>query len=488
MSPRSFLGLARPDPDRLRRVGGRSTPPPPRAHPTLRKTPNRPSPPNSKIDPAKVVEPVKSEVKGGGQEPQEKVTPNQKIDPKKVVEPVKSEVKGGEAASPSRTDHMFAYPDLTLIKDEPLEVDPPRGLQPLMANVYVPASNPLTKGKYELGKQLYFDPRISKNTTVSCATCHNPEKGWTDNLKTSVGIFGQVGGRNAPTVLNTSYGKTMFWDGRAPSLEGQSQGPPQNPIEMGNQSYEEIVDRLRTIPGYVEQFKKVFGTDVNLDGIAKAIATFERVDALSGASAYDKYQDSDNPDHNKLLTESQKRGMVLFGLALNADDEFKTDIPKGKASCTKCHAGFNFSDEQFHNLGVGLGREIEAVQGPRPLGRDGGRFQEPGGTRFLQDPDLSGHREDGPLHARRERADSGGRDRILRSGRQSQRHARQGHQAPEAHEGREGRPRELHESPDPARPRRSSSPPSLPGRTGSRRTRGLPWSRRRSPPPCNSRG
>src|SRR5438477_443357 len=83
-----------------------------------------------------------------------------------------------------------------------------------------------------LGKQIYFDPRISTNSTVSCATCHNPEKGWTDNLTTSVGIFGQVGGRNAPTVLNTAYGRSMFWDGRAPSLEGQSQGPPQNKIEM----------------------------------------------------------------------------------------------------------------------------------------------------------------------------------------------------------------------------------------------------------------
>lgn len=298
------------------------------------------------------------------QDPQSKVTPNQKIDPKKVIEPVKSEVKGGEAANPSRTDHLYAYPDLSLIQDTPLDPEPPRGLPPLTANVYVPPSNPLTKGKYELGKQLYFDPRISKNTTVSCATCHNPEKGWTDNLTTSTGIFGQKGGRNAPTVLNTAYGKTMFWDGRAPSLEGQSQGPPQNPIEMGNQSYEEIVDRLRTIPGYTAQFKKVFGTDVTLDGIAKAIATFERVEALSGASAYDKYQDSNNDDHNKLLTDSQKRGMVLFGLALNDDDTFKTDIPKGKAACTKCHAGFNFTDEQFHNLGVGYDEKSKQFKDP----------------------------------------------------------------------------------------------------------------------------
>ena len=168
-----------------------------------------------------------------------------------------------------------------------------------------------------------------------------------------MGIDGQVGSRNAPTVLNTVYGRSMFWDGRAPSLEGQSQGPPQNKIEMGDQSYEEIVDRLRAIPGYRDQFKKVFGTDVTLDGISKAIATFERVAALSGNSAYDKYQDAGDDDHNKALTDSQKRGMVLFGLQLNTDDEFKTDIPRGKAACTKCHVGANFSDEMFHNLGVG---------------------------------------------------------------------------------------------------------------------------------------
>ena len=143
----------------------------------------------------------------------------------------------------------------------------------------------------------------------------------------------------------------MFWDGRAPSLEGQAQGPVQNPIEMGKQSYKEIVDRLRKIPGYVEQFQKVFGTNVTLDGMAKAIATFERVAALSGNSKYDKY----NAGDNKALSDSEKRGMVLFGLhAQHRRDEFKTRRRlRQKAKCTLCHAGFNFTDEQFHNLGVG---------------------------------------------------------------------------------------------------------------------------------------
>ena len=220
----------------------------------------------------------------------------------------------------------------------------------------IPAYNPMTKGRVELGKQLYFDQRVSRDSTVSCASCHDPARGWTDNQKTSVGIDGQVGARNAPTVLNTAYGRTMFWDGRAPSLEGQAQGPIQNKIEMGDQSYREIVERLRAISGYREQFRKVFGTDVTLDGMAKAIAAFERT-ALSGNSGYDRYlkADPDKPETFGVLTESQKRGMVLFGLPTSDDDPYKVDSAlRKKANCTACHAGFNFTDEMFHNLGVGF--------------------------------------------------------------------------------------------------------------------------------------
>jgi cytochrome c peroxidase len=278
-----------------------------------------------------------------------------KIDTDSVVAVVKGEVAGGEASGGGSSENtLWLFPDASKIKDEPLEVVVPKGLPELTPNLVVPAANPLTKAKFELGRQLYFDPRISKDGTVSCATCHNPEHGWTDQMPVSAGIDGQLGGRSAPSVLNTAYGKTMFWDGRAPSLEGQAQGPIQNPIEMGKQTYDEIIARLRAIPGYHEQFERVFGTDVTLDGIAKAIATFERAAALSGNSAYDRYVvDQDDPEHNKALTESQKRGLVLFGLQLNDDDEFKTDVVRQKAKCSACHVGFNFTDEQFHNLGVG---------------------------------------------------------------------------------------------------------------------------------------
>jgi cytochrome c peroxidase len=290
-------------------------------------------------------------------------------------------VKGGEAASGGTPERfLWLTPEPSLIQDEPLNPEVPAGLQPLLA--FVPPSNPLTRGKVELGKQLYFDPRVSLNGTVSCATCHNPTKGWTDQLKTSVGIDGQVGARNAPTVLNTAYGKTMFWDGRAPSLEGQSQGPPQNPIEMGKQSYQQIIERLRSISGYREQFQKVFGTDVTLDGFAKAVASFERVAALSGNSPYDKY----NAGDLKALSDSQKRGMVLFGLRLDQEDEFKTDVVLKKAECTSCHVGFNFTDEQFNNIGIGwdekgrafadLGRfAVEPIGAKDPA--DSGAFKTP---------------------------------------------------------------------------------------------------------------
>jgi cytochrome c peroxidase len=253
---------------------------------------------------------------------------------------------------------MAAKPEL--LKDEPLQVAVPTGLQPLFPKLVVPAANPITKGKYELGRQLYFDPRISLDGTVSCATCHNPDKGWSDGTPVSTGIKGQKGNRNAPTVFNTAYGKTMFWDGRAPSLEGQAQGPMVNPVEMGAQKHQQIVDRLRVIAGYRQQFEKVFGTNVTLDGMAKAIATFERVAALSGNSPYDKY----NAGDLKALSDSEKRGMVLFGLRLSTEDKFKPVVELQKAKCTLCHVGANFSDEQFHNLGIGWNDKTKKYADP----------------------------------------------------------------------------------------------------------------------------
>ena len=294
------------------------------------------------------------------------------IVPNQQVAVVKEEIKGGEATGgPTPFDYLW-QPTQGEPTDEVVEVEVPAGLPSLTTGVNVPAHNPITKAKLELGKQLYYDQRISKNSTVSCATCHNPDKGWTDHMPTSAGIGGQFGGRNSPTVLNTVYGKSMFWDGRSPSLEGQAQGPIQNKIEMGDQTYKEIVTRLRTIPGYQAQFKKVFGTEVTLDGMAKAIATFERT-ALSGNSAYDKYQNGDY----KALTEAEKRGMVLFGLQQPPDDDQKVAATLKKAQCTSCHVGSNFTDEQFHNIGVGYDEKAKqfADLGRWAISPIGAKFQ-----------------------------------------------------------------------------------------------------------------
>lgn len=303
--------------------------------------------------------------------------------PPRVLAMLQDEPNKPPAEDPaSPAEFLWQRSDPSLIQDEPLVVKAPRGLPPLAAKSVVPVSNPLTKGKYELGRLLYFDPRISLDGSVSCATCHNPDKGWSDGGATSTGIDGQRGNRNAPTVFNTAYGKNMFWDGRSPSLEGQAQGPMVNPIEMGEQTHEDVVKRIRQVPAYGEMFRKTFGTDVTLDGMAKAIATFERVAALSGDSKYDKYATGDLD----ALNESEKRGMVLFGLRLNPQDEYEPTVELQKAKCTLCHVGANFTDEEYHNLGVGWDESKKKLAdpgrwAPEPIGQKGdeslGAFKTP---------------------------------------------------------------------------------------------------------------
>jgi cytochrome c peroxidase len=225
--------------------------------------------------------------------------------------------------------------------------------------VPIPPDNPQTDAKVRLGAQLYFDPRLSADNTISCATCHDPDKAWANHDATDTGIKGQVGGRNSGTVLDAAYMRFQFWDGRAGSLEEQALGPIHNPIEMG-ETLENVVRKLNAIPGYRRAFQEVFGTDVTTDGIAKAIAAFERT-IISGPSPYDRYLMGDND----AMSPAAVRGMNLFS---------------GKAHCTPCHSGAAFSDQSFHNLGVGMNR-------PDPdLGReahtkkaaDRGKFKTPG--------------------------------------------------------------------------------------------------------------
>lgn len=209
----------------------------------------------------------------------------------------------------------------------------------------IPENNPLTAEKIALGHMLYFDERLSADNTVSCATCHHPDKGWSDNLSVSTGIKGQQGTRNAPTVINSTYMLSQFWDGRAKNLEEQAKGPLINPIEMGQSNHEIVVEKIKTIPGYQPLFQKAFGEAPNIENIAMAIASFERT-VLGGNSRYDQFQNGDTT----ALNASEQRGLKLFF---------------GKANCTRCHVGSNFSDSQFHNLGVGMNK-------PKP---DVGRYE-----------------------------------------------------------------------------------------------------------------
>ncbi len=228
-----------------------------------------------------------------------------------------------------------------------------------------PEDNPYSAEKAELGRLLYFEPRMSSDQSVSCASCHSPDKGFTDRSEVSLGIGKQKGGRSAPTVINRAYSTYQFWDGRAASLEEQAKGPLANPLEMTREktldaAHKAAITVLKGIPGYVDRFKKVFGTeDFTIDHVAKAIATFERT-VLSGNAPYDRNQNGDT----KAMTPEQVRGMNVFF---------------NKAACDACHLGFNFSDGSYANTGIGMDK-------PKPdLGRyvvtdreeDKGAFKTP---------------------------------------------------------------------------------------------------------------
>ncbi len=213
-----------------------------------------------------------------------------------------------------------------------VDAKPPRGL----AALPVPKDNPQSAEKIELGKQLYFDKRLSGDNTIACASCHDPKKGWSNADKTAEGSGGQRGGRSAPTVINAAYQSFQFWDGRAKSLEQQALGPIANPIEM-NLPIEKAVEKIGSIQGYQEQFQKVFGEPVTAENLGKAIAAFERT-VLSGDAAFDRVQAGDK----SALSIQAWAGMQLFF---------------GKANCSSCHSGANFTDNGFHNIGVSFSHE-----------------------------------------------------------------------------------------------------------------------------------
>lgn len=245
-----------------------------------------------------------------------------------------------------------------------LKVTLPEGLSAASGNIYIPEDNPMTRAKIELGRQLYFDKRLSSDNTVSCASCHDPMLGYGAETPFGVGVRGQEGGRNSPITYNRILSKEQFWDGRAGSVEEQAVGPIANPIEMGN-THEASVKTIAAIPAYQRQFNKIFEDGVTIDNVGKAIATFERA-LVTGPMPYDaydalakfekqfaedleyldeepalkaKYEELKAKAAERPMSESAKRGMALFF---------------AKANCSACHAGANFTDEQYHNLGVGM--------------------------------------------------------------------------------------------------------------------------------------
>lgn len=227
----------------------------------------------------------------------------------------------------------------------------PLGLPP----VPVPADNPQSPEKIKLGDKLFHDKRLSSTGQVSCATCHDDKKTFTDSpLRVSQGINKLKGTRNAPTVVNAAYFHKLFWDGREPSLEEQSKDPMVNPVEMGLPNHEPVLKLVRTDPEYAKAFKAVFGKSgdqLTMEEVKKAIASFERT-LVAGDSPFDRYYFGGD---KKAMTPAQIRGFKVF---------------MGQGRCVSCHTVEQdqalFTDNRFHNIGIGINRMQKDV--PRLAG------------------------------------------------------------------------------------------------------------------------
>jgi len=222
----------------------------------------------------------------------------------------------------------------------------PLGIDGRLADLH----DPPTPERARLGRWLFYDARISANGSISCASCHRPEHAFSEPTRVSTGIGGQQGTRKSPSFINAAFAfyPNFFWDGRAASLEEQALGPIANPIEMGN-THDKMIQTLTAIDAYKPYFIEAFGSDeITTDRVAKAIADYERT-CLSGSSPWDRWRR--NRDETA-VSDEVKRGHELFF---------------GKAGCSTCHVGPNFSDSLFHNLGVGWNEETKTFA-------DEGRF------------------------------------------------------------------------------------------------------------------
>ena len=219
----------------------------------------------------------------------------------------------------------------------PANTGVPPGIDPVAwESIYIPADNQLTPDRIALGRKLYFDTRLSSDGTVSCATCHDVSRGFTDHRNVSEGVGDHLGRRSAPTTLNAALFQSMFWDGRAPTAEEQAKLPILNPIEMGHPDGAAAVKSIEADPSYAALFQKAYGRAPNYEDVGRAIATFERTLIFLDAP-FDKYMAGDT----SAISPAAQRGLVLFG---------------GKARCVSCHM-LNPSnplgtDNLFHNIGV----------------------------------------------------------------------------------------------------------------------------------------
>ncbi|HXW72645.1 MAG TPA: cytochrome c peroxidase [Methylocella sp.] len=215
------------------------------------------------------------------------------------------------------------------------------GLPAELTRQAIPAENPQTPEKIALGEMLFFDGRLSADGTVACSSCHDPARAFTDGTPVSIGINGRAGQRNAPTILNALYNKSQFWDGRVETLEGQAALPIINPDEMGQPSLDAAVAKIGAVAEYREAFQQVFGRPVNGPDLLRAIASYERTQVL-----FDSPFDHFVAGEANAIDDSAKHGWELFNT-------------KGK--CNKCHAltekqrdVTTFTDNDFHNIGIGI--------------------------------------------------------------------------------------------------------------------------------------
>jgi cytochrome c peroxidase len=210
-----------------------------------------------------------------------------------------------------------------------------------------PVDNQYSHAREQLGRTLFFDPRLSGSDWISCASCHNPGLGWSDGLPRAVGHGMQVLGRRTPTILNSAWASALFWDGRAETLEEQATGPIAAAGEM-NLPLDEMSRKLKAIPGYQALFEKAYpGQPIGKEVVAKAIATFERT-LVSKPASFDRWIAGDQA----ALSAQAKQGFQLF---------------TGKAGCAKCHSGWRFTDDSFHDIGLagtdrGRGALLEQIE------------------------------------------------------------------------------------------------------------------------------